>query len=99
MNVLSGYAPKVGCEIEVNEKFWSILYELLENNLREERMVIGADFKFHIVETDRGDEEVLGRFGLKKMNMKGLIVVDFAKRIEMTVVNIYFQKRDEHRLA
>ncbi|KAK3562874.1 hypothetical protein QTP86_011116 [Hemibagrus guttatus] len=43
-----------------------------------------------------GDEEVMGKFGVKERNLEGQMVVDFAKRMDMAVVNTYFQKREEH---
>ncbi|KAK3539824.1 hypothetical protein QTP70_013337 [Hemibagrus guttatus] len=46
-----------------------------------------------------GDEEVMGKFGVKERNLEGQRVVDFAKRMDMAVVNTYFQKREEHRVT
>ncbi|KAK3573129.1 hypothetical protein QTP86_014133, partial [Hemibagrus guttatus] len=62
-------------------------------------MVIGADFNGHVGEGNRGDEEVMGKFGVKESNLEGQMVVDFAKRMDMAVVNTYFQKREEHRVT
>ncbi|KAK3528840.1 hypothetical protein QTP70_011763 [Hemibagrus guttatus] len=45
------------------------------------------------------DEEVMGKFGVKERNLEGQMVVDFAKRMDMGVVNTYFQKREEHRVT
>ncbi|KAK3529925.1 hypothetical protein QTP86_007248 [Hemibagrus guttatus] len=58
LNVVSGYAPQVGC-----------------------------------------DEEGMGKFGVKESNLERQMVVDFAKRMDMAVVNTYFQKREEHRVT
>ncbi|RXN38888.1 Retrovirus-related Pol poly LINE-1 [Labeo rohita] len=66
---------------------------------RGERVVIGADFNGHVGEGNRGDENVMGRFGLQDRNVEGQMVVDFAKRMEMAVVNTFFQKRQEHRVT
>ncbi|KAK3563935.1 hypothetical protein QTP86_006208 [Hemibagrus guttatus] len=44
-------------------------------------------------------EEVMGKFGVKERNLEGQMVVDFAKRMDMAVVNTYFQKREEHRVT
>ncbi|KAK3521756.1 hypothetical protein QTP70_016233 [Hemibagrus guttatus] len=64
-----------------------------------ERVVIGADFNGHVGEGNRGDEEVMGKFGVKERNLEGQMVVDFAKRMDMGVVNTYFQKREKHRVT
>ncbi|KAK3533099.1 hypothetical protein QTP70_006779 [Hemibagrus guttatus] len=90
---------EVGCELEEKERFWSELDEVMESIPTGERVVIGADFNGHVGEGNRGDEEVMGKFGVKERNLEGQMVVDFAKRMDMAVVNTYFQKREEHRVT
>ncbi|KAK3532736.1 hypothetical protein QTP86_028100 [Hemibagrus guttatus] len=99
LNVVSGYAPQVGWELEEKERFWSELDEVMESIPTGERVVIGADFNGHVGEGNTGDEEVMGKFGVKERNLEGQMVVDFAKRMDMAVVNTYFQKREEHRVT
>ncbi|KAK3547834.1 hypothetical protein QTP86_031973, partial [Hemibagrus guttatus] len=99
LNVVSGYAPQVGCELEEKERFWSELDEVMESIPTGQRVVIGADFNGHVGEGNTGDEEVMGKFGVKERNLEGQMVVDFAKRMDMGVVNTYFQKREEHRMT
>ncbi|KAK3515170.1 hypothetical protein QTP70_008170 [Hemibagrus guttatus] len=99
LNVVSGYAPQVGCELEEKERFWSELDEVMESIPTGERVEIGADFNGHVGEGNTGDEEVMGKFGVKERNLEGQMVVDFAKRMDMGVVNTYFQKREEHRVT
>ncbi|KAK3506027.1 hypothetical protein QTP70_018645 [Hemibagrus guttatus] len=99
LNVVSGYAPQVGCELEEKERFWSELDEVMESIPTGERVVIGADFNGHVGEGNTGEEEVMGKFGVKERNLEGQMVVDFAKRMDMGVVNTYFQKREEHRVT
>ncbi|KAK3552554.1 hypothetical protein QTP86_014821, partial [Hemibagrus guttatus] len=99
LNVVSGYAPQVGCELEEKERSWSELDEVMESIPTGERVVIGADFNGHVSEGNTGDEEVMGKFGVKERNLEGQMVVDFAKRMDMAVVNTYFQKREEHRVT
>ncbi|KAK3569450.1 hypothetical protein QTP86_030087 [Hemibagrus guttatus] len=99
LNVVSGYAPQVGCELEEKERFWSELDKVMESIPTGERVVIGADFNGHVGEGNTGDEEAMGKFGLKERNLEGQMVVDFAgERMQMAVVNTYFQKREEHRV-
>ncbi|KAK3538861.1 hypothetical protein QTP86_018773, partial [Hemibagrus guttatus] len=99
LNVVSGYAPQVGCDLEEKERFWSELEEVMESIPTGERVVIGADFNGHVGEGNTGDEEVMGKFGVKERSLEGQMVVDFAKRMDMGVVNTYFQKREEHRVT
>ncbi|KAK3535634.1 hypothetical protein QTP70_018436, partial [Hemibagrus guttatus] len=99
LNVVSGYAPQVGCELEEKERFWSELDEVMESIPTGERVVIGADFNGHVGEGNTDDEEVMGKFGVKERNLEGQMVVDFAKRMDMAVVNTYFQKREGHRVT
>ncbi|KAK3568504.1 hypothetical protein QTP86_008606 [Hemibagrus guttatus] len=83
----------------VTSRFWSELDEVIESIPTGERVVIGADFNGHVGEGNTGDEEVMGKFGVKERNLEGQMVVDFAKRMVMAVVNTYFQKREEHRVT
>ncbi|KAK3551641.1 hypothetical protein QTP70_020851 [Hemibagrus guttatus] len=101
LNVVSGYssALQVGCELEAKERFWSELDEVMESIPTGERVVIGADFNEHVGEGNTDEEEVMGKFGVKERNLEGQMVVDFAKRMDMAVVNTYFQKREEHRVT
>ncbi|KAK3522406.1 hypothetical protein QTP86_009978 [Hemibagrus guttatus] len=86
-------------ELEEKERYWSELDEVMESIPTGERVVIGADFNGHVGEGNTGDEEVMGKFGVKERNLEGQMVVDFAKRMDMAVVNTYFQKREEHRVT
>ena len=92
MTVISAYAPQVGCLREEKDKFWTDLDEVVESIPKEERVVIGADFNGHVGEGNRGDENVMGRYGDKARNAEGQMVVDFATRMEMAVENTYFKK-------
>ena len=68
--------------------FWSELDEVMQSiEYRDERGVTGADFSGHVGEDNRGDEEVMGRFGIQDRDSEGQMVVGFEKRMEMAVVN------------
>ena len=62
-------------------------------------MVIGADFNGHVGYGNRGDENVMGRYGDKARNAERQMMLDFATRMEMAVVNTYFKKWEEHRVT
>lgn len=78
-NAVSGYDPKIGCELEEKEKFWTELDEVMQN-IHKGEVVIGADFNGHVGAGNRGDEEVMG---IQNRNAEGQMVEDFAKRMDM----------------
>ena len=61
--------------------------------------IVAKDVNGHVGEGNRGDENVMGRYGDKARNAEEQIVVDFATIMEMAVVNTYFKKREEHRVT
>ncbi|KAK3538198.1 hypothetical protein QTP70_033122 [Hemibagrus guttatus] len=69
------HAFPVGCELEEKERFWSELDEVMESIPTGERVVIGAAFNGHVGEGNTGDEEVMGKFGVKERNLEGQMVV------------------------
>ena len=99
MTVISAYVPQVGCLVEEKDKFRPDRDEVVESIPKEERVVIGIEYIGHVGEGNRGVENVMGRCGDKAGNAEGQMVVDFATRIETAVVNIYFKKREEHRVT
>ena len=77
ITVISAYAPHVGCLMDGKDKFWTDLDEVVESIPKEERVVIGADFNGHVGEWNRGDDNVMGRYGDKARNAERQMVVDF----------------------
>lgn len=87
LNVVSVNVPQVGCQVEKKEEYWSELDGSKCPQGREEG--IRADFNGYAGKGNRGEEEVLGRYGVKQINAEGQMMVDFVKRIEMAVVDTY----------
>ena len=98
-NVISAYAPQVGCIHKEKEAFWLDLDETVVKIPKKERIVVGADLNGHVREGNNGDEECTGRHGLGKRNNEGQAVVDFAKIMELAITNTYFVKKSAHRVT
>ena len=60
-------------------------------------MLTGVDFNGHVWAGNKGDDKVMDRFGIQDSNAERQMVVDFAERMDMAVVNSFFHKRQEHR--
>lgn len=78
------------------EEFWSMLNEVVEHVLRGKRLVIGVDFNRHLGEGNRGDENLLGNYCVKGSNAERQTVMDFAKRMEMALMNTYCRIEKKH---
>ena len=99
LNIVSAYAPQVNNSMEEKNDFWKDLDGLIESISKEERIVLGADLNGHVGEGNIRDEEIMGSYGAGTKNKEGSMVVDFGKRMDLTIVNTYFKKKDEHRMT
>ena len=56
------------------------------------------DLNAHVGKGNIGDEEIMGRYSAGTRNREGM-VVDFANRMDLAIVNTYFKKKNEHRVT
>ena len=98
-NIVSAYALQVNNSMEEKNEFWQDLHGLIESVLKQEKIVLGADLNGHVGEENIGDEKIMGRYDAETRNKEGSMVVDFAKRIDLAIVNTYFNKKDKHRVT
>ena len=99
LNIVSAYAPQVNNSMEEKNDFWKDLSGLIESVSKQESIVLGADLNEHVGGGNTEDEEIMGRYGTGTRNKEGSMVVDFAKRMDLAIVNTYFKKKDEHRVT
>ena len=97
--MVSAYAPQVNNSMEKKNDFWEDLDGLIESLSKQERIVLGLDLIGHEVEESIGDEKIMGRYGDGTRNRERSMVVDFAKRMDLAIVNTYFKKKDKHRVT
>ena len=60
--------------------------------IKKKRIVLGVDLNGDVGKGNIEDEEVMGRYSAGTRNKDGLIVVEFAKRMNLAIVNTYFNK-------
>jgi len=66
---------------------------------QNEDLFIGGDFNGHIGSTREGHEAVHGGLGYGVRNSGEVSLLDFAVDYELSIVNSYFRKRDEHLIT
>ena len=99
LNIEIAYATQVNNSMEEKIDFWEDLYGLIESVSKQDRIVLGADLNGHVGEGNIGDEEIMVRYGAGTRYKEGSMVVDFAKKMDLEIVNTYFKKNDEHRVT
>ena len=85
--------------MEEKNDFWQDLDGLIESVSKQERIVLGVNLNGHVGKGNIGDEKIMGRYGAGTRNKEGLMVIEFAKRMDLAIVNTYFKKKDEHRVT
>lgn len=53
----------------------------------------------YVGQVNRGDEDVMGYYGVQERNVEGQMVLDCEKTDEMIVVNTHLWKSEEHRVT
>ena len=94
LNVISAYAPQVGCDVEEKSLFWQELDEVLTSIPDEERVVLGGDLNGHIGTDRRVISRIHGGLGMGERNEEGESIVDFAMAFDMALMNTFFMKKD-----
>ena len=64
-----------------------------------EGLLIGGDFNGHIGSRREGYEVVHGGFGYSVRNSGRVSILDFAVAYELSIVNSYFKKREQHLIS
>ena len=96
INIVSAYAPQVGCTDEEKEEFWEELEELIRSLSEKDKIVIGADLNGHIGRGNTGYERWHGGFGNGEKNQEGDNILEFTQAYDLALGNSFFKKREEH---
>ena len=99
LNVISAYAPQVGCPHEEKSQFYEHLEQIMRNIKPEEEIIIGADLNGHVGRDRSGFEQEHGGHSFGDRNEEGEDVLRFAQAYNLGLVNTFFQKQEEHLIA
>ena len=99
VNVISAYAPQVGCNSQEKADFWEQMEEVMQKIAENDVVWIGADFNGKVGEGNIGATEVMGKHGVGRRNEEGQMIVEFALANNMAIVNTYFEKRLSRKIT
>ena len=99
MNIISAYAPQVGAETHLKDKFWADMEELIQGIPTTERIFIGGDLNGHVGKEAGAYARAHGGFGFGELNDEGKTIIDFSLAYNLRIVNTCFRKRDEHLIT
>ena len=87
LNVISGYAPKVGQAIGDKEEFWLALSKVVDGIGQEELVVIVGDMNGHVGAKASEYEGVHGEKGYGERNTEGEMLLEFADAMKLVILN------------
>ncbi|XP_047027957.1 craniofacial development protein 2-like [Helicoverpa zea] len=99
INVISVYAPQVGCDDRVKEQFWTDFDAVMMNVPTNEQVFVGGDFNGHVGRMRGNYERVHGGWGFGFQNDEGEALLQAATAFDLAVVNTWFQKNIEHLIT
>ncbi|KAM7489846.1 hypothetical protein LguiB_027330 [Lonicera macranthoides] len=98
-NVISAYAPQVGCEEHLKIKFWEDLEGLIQDIPLREKIFLGGDLNGHVGSSSENYRGVHGGYGIGVVNTEGKSILDFSSAYDLMVANTCFKKREEHLIT
>lgn len=98
-NIISGYAPQIGCEQSEKDAFWYDLHTLLKNIPNDEQTFFGGDLNGHVGEANHGYEDCHGGFGFGTRNAPGEEILALCKSLGLQILNTMFIKSTRHRIT
>ncbi|XP_063865377.1 craniofacial development protein 2-like [Scylla paramamosain] len=94
INIISAYAPQVGCSIEEKEDFWEQMDAQITWMGEEERIILGGDLNGHVGRNRNIIERTHGGWGVGERNEESENVVDFAVAFDMAILNTFYKKQE-----
>ena len=95
-NIVSAYAPQIGCEQSDKDAFWLDFHNLIKNIPKEELLFIGGDLNGHVGKSNEDYEDCHGGLGYGIRNTPGEDILSMCKSYGFIVLNTMFIKQNRH---
>jgi exonuclease III len=98
-NIISAYAPQIGCEQAEKDAFYNDLHSLLQTIPMEELLFLGGDLNGHVGQTNADFEDCHGGYGFGTRNTPGEEILEFCKAQNLIILNTMFIKPPQHLIT
>ena len=95
-NVISPYAPQIGCEQAEKDAFWYDFHALLKDMPKDELIFVGGDLNGHVGQSGEDYEDCHGGKGFGTRNPPGEEILALCKSYGLIVLNTLFVKQPRH---
>ncbi|XP_055838267.1 uncharacterized protein LOC129906511 [Episyrphus balteatus] len=95
-NIVTAYAPQIGCEQVEKDAFWLDFHNLLKDIPKEEFLFVGGDLNGHVGKTNEDYEDCHGGLGYGTRNSPGEDILSSCKTYGLIVLNTMFIKQSRH---
>uniref|UniRef100_A0A1B0DDF9 Endonuclease/exonuclease/phosphatase domain-containing protein n=1 Tax=Phlebotomus papatasi TaxID=29031 RepID=A0A1B0DDF9_PHLPP len=99
LNVISAYAPQVGCSELTKMEFWNDMELLLQSIPPQENTLICGDLNAHVGSQNTNYPGVHGGLGYGVSNGPGENLLQVLEAYNHSVVNSYFKKENDHLIT
>ncbi len=98
-NIISPYAPQIGCEQADKDAFWHDFHGLLGGIPKDEFVFVGGDLNGHVGESAEDYEDCHGGKGFGTRNPPGEDILALCKSHGLIVLNTMFMKQRRHLIT
>ena len=78
INMVSAYAPQMGCKAEEKERFWNKMDDTTQEIPNRETVWIGGDLNGHVGDRNEGIEQIMRKYGIGEKNEACKSIINFA---------------------
>ena len=96
LTLVNVYAPTMTYSVEKKEIFYQELTHIVLKFLREDKLLILGDFNARVGTDWETYKGIIGKFGKKKKNSNGELLLNFCAQQELSITNTFFYQPDKN---
>ncbi|KAI4798729.1 hypothetical protein KUCAC02_020531, partial [Chaenocephalus aceratus] len=97
--VISAYAPTLDAQDEVKEAFHAVLYTILSEDPKEDKLILLGDFNARVGRNHHLWRGTLGREGDGNTNSNGILLLTKCSEHNLVITNTLFRKKNNFKTS